>query len=228
MKRPVLVLAVFSLLAPLGAQEIITADQYFAQVAEFYAQVKDYEGRLQITAGKTVMAGTVAWKAPAFLRIDFSQPAEQVIAFDGQTLVVYIPEYRAVLQQSAAVVNDGTGAGSATLATSEGLRMMKRSYTVSWETSPAPVPLGEGSTEEVIRLLLSRRTVAEGYRTIVLAVEPVTMLIRRIEGITLAGDGIVFDFTGIKTNQGIPEARFIYDSPASANVYNNFLFGSEN
>ena len=36
-----------------------------------------------------------------------------------------------------------------------------------------------------------------------------------------------FDFTDIKTNEGIPDTRFEYDSPASANVFENFLFEAE-
>jgi outer membrane lipoprotein-sorting protein len=49
-----------------------------------------------------------------------------------------------------------------------------------------------------------------------------------MEGITLAGDTIVYSFSGFRLNQGIPDTRFIYDSPASANVYNNFLFSTDN
>ena len=36
-----------------------------------------------------------------------------------------------------------------------------------------------------------------------------------------------FDFLGVRTNQEIPEQRFVYVSPASANVYRDFLFDSE-
>jgi hypothetical protein len=43
-------------------------------------------------------------------------------------------------------------------------------------------------------------------------------------GRTIADESLAFDFTEIKLDQGIPEARFAYDSPASANLYNNFLF----
>jgi outer membrane lipoprotein-sorting protein len=223
-------LALSPLLSPsLAAQspDILTADQFFAQVSERYAQITDYEGRLSITTGKTTMLGTVAFKTPSLLRIDFIQPPDQVIAFNGQVLTVYIPEYRAVLSQSAGEKSP-TGAVSASLASREGLKMMKRSYTVAFELSPTPVPIDETSTEQVIRLVLNRRTVAEGFRTIKLSINPESKLIRRIEGWTLANEKLVFDFSLIKTNQNIPEARFVYDSPASANVYNNFLFKSEN
>ncbi|HOX31288.1 MAG TPA: outer-membrane lipoprotein carrier protein LolA [Spirochaetales bacterium] len=229
-------LRLFALLAfiPLAAsaQEIVTAEQYFNQVSERYGQVEDYACSISVGTGKKSMKGELIFKSPSFLRIDFRDPADQVIAYDGQTLTVYIPELRAVLSQTAsekpASAPSGGAAGGASLASREGLKMMKRSYTVAYETSPAPEPLEAGSQETAVVLVLNRRTVAEGYKTIKLYVSPETKLIRRIRGWTLAGDEIVFDFLGIKTNLGIPASRFVYDSPASANVYNNFLFKSDN
>jgi outer membrane lipoprotein-sorting protein len=76
----------------------------------------------------------------------------------------------------------------------------------------------------VVKLRLTRRSISEGFREIILHINPDTKLIRRIEGRTIAEGLVQFDFTNVKVNQGIPEQRFIYDSPASANVYNNFLF----
>jgi len=83
-------------------------------------------------------------------------------------------------------------------------------------------------TESVVRLVLSRLSVAEGFRNIILSIDPARLLIRRMEGITLAGDQINYDFTKIVLDQDIPATKFIYDSPASANMYNNFLFSSDN
>lgn len=114
--------------------------------------------------------------------------------------------------------------GGATLASREGLSMMRRNYTIAWESSPAETPLDQGSQEMVHRLMLSRKTVAEGFKTIRISVSASTLLIRRIEGWTVANEKISFDFTSMKLNQGIPATRFVYDAPASANVYNNFLF----
>jgi outer membrane lipoprotein-sorting protein len=211
---------------PAPAQGIVTAAQYFGQVADRYSQINDYEGKIAITTGKETMKGDIYFKSPSLLRVDFTSPPDQVIAFDGQTLTVYIPGYNSILSQSAA---DKPGAGTATLATREGLRMLKRNYTVAFESSPAPQPLEGGAAgEQAVRLVLGRSSAAEGFRTIKLYVAPDTLLIRRIEGWTISGDKLTFDFSGIKTNVGIPAARFVYDSPASANVYNNFLFKSEN
>lgn len=224
MKRIAIAAAIcIAAFAAIGAQDILTADQFFAQVSERYAQVNDYEGRIVITTGKTVMKGVISFKAPSLMRIDFIQPQDQVICFSGDKLVVYLPEYRAILSQSVSQAK----AGGAGMATREGLKIMKRGYTMAYESSPVPVPLEEGSAEMVVRLVLNRRLVSEGFVSIKLSISPDTKLIRRLEGLTVGGERMVFDFIDIKTNQGLPDSRFLYDAPASANVYNNFLFKSE-
>lgn len=224
MKRSLGLAGLFILLAAGAswAQDILTAEAFFAKVSERYSSVEDYEASIHIMNASQPMNGKLFFKSPSLLRIDFSQPAEQVIVFDGERLVVYIPQYRAVLQQDTA--GAGIGAGAATLASREGLSMLKRNYTIAWESSPQPVPLEQGSQELVRRLSLSRKTVSEGFKTIRISVSDSSLLIRRIEGWTVANEKISFDFTQVKLNQSIPATRFLYDAPASANVYNNFLF----
>ncbi|MDR3334473.1 MAG: outer-membrane lipoprotein carrier protein LolA [Treponema sp.] len=205
----------------LYTQEIITAERYLATVSERYTGMKDYEARIIIRSGSTDMSGTVSHLAPSFLRIDFTSPAEQVILFNGEQLTVYLPEYRAVLNQSITANRRTSGAS---LATGQGLTMLRRNYVPAFITGPEPQPLDSGSSEQVVKLRLSRRSISEGFREITLSITPDTKLIRRIEGKTIAEGQVRFDFLNIKINQGIPEQRFIYDSPASANMYNNFLF----
>jgi outer membrane lipoprotein-sorting protein len=206
----------------LSAQVLLTADQFFSQLAEKYAMVTDYQADVHITAGHQPMAGTLLFKSPSLLRIDFSQPADQVIVFDGKTLLVYLPQYRAVLRQDS--TDQGISVGAATLASKEGLSLLRRNYTIGWEQSPNPEPLDPGSDELVYRLMLSRKSVSEGYKNIRISVSADTMLIRRLEGWTVSNDKITFDFVNIQLNRGISDNKFIYNAPANANVYSNFLF----
>ena len=223
MKRFYAAIAAFLVLAAAaGAQEIVTAEQFFAKVSDKYAGVEDYEASIAISNAGQPMTGKLYFKSPSLLRIDFTQPPEQVIVFDGDRLVVYIPQYRAVLQQETG--GAGLGAGAASLASREGLSMMKRNYTIAWESTPQASALDQSSPEKVFKLLLSRKTVSEGFKTIRVSVSESTLLIRRIEGWTVANERIAFDFSAIRLNQSVPATRFIYDAPASANVYNNFLF----
>jgi outer membrane lipoprotein-sorting protein len=207
----------------LQAQEIVTAERYLESVSEFYGGVKDYEARVAIRADSSEMRGNLSFLSPSFLRIDFTEPAEQVIVFNGELLTVYLPRQRAVLSQNI-TASRRPGASGASLASAQGLILLRRNYIPSFVSGPSPVPLEEGSDEQAVKLRLTRRSISEGFREIILSVSPETLLIRRIEGRTIAGGNIRFDFMNVKTNQGIPEGRFIYDSPASANLYNNFLF----
>jgi len=200
------------------AQEIVTAEHYLDKVSELYSTFRDYEAKIRIRSGDSDMSGTVSYRTPAFLRIDFSSPAEQVIVFNGEMLTVYLPAYRAILNQAS------SGAGGAGLATGGGLALLRRNFAASFVTGPEPVPLEDGSGEMVVKIKLSRRYGSEGFREIILGVNPKSLLIRRMQGTTLANTLVQFDFSDVRTNIGIPEQRFIYDSPASANIYNNFLF----
>jgi outer membrane lipoprotein-sorting protein len=206
----------------LWSQEIVTAERYLERVSEQYAGIRDNEARLAIRSGSSDMEGQLSFLNPSFLRIDFTRPAEQVIAFNGELLTVYLPEYRAVLNQE--VSHRSSAATGASMASAQGLTLLRRNYVSAFVTGPDPSPLEEGRLDMVVKLRLTRRTVSEGFREIILCVDPESLLIRRIEGRTIADALVRFDFSDIRTNLGIPEGRFIYDSPASANMYNNFLF----
>ena len=161
------------------------------------------------------MRGRITYLSPNMMRIDFSEPAEQTIVFDGKKLVIYLPENAMLLTQDA---------NSESMATSEGLSLMRRYYSVSYETSQTPVPLEEGSDEEVVRLMLWRKTTSEAFRYIRLSINPNTKMIRRLEAVTPANTAYVFDFLGYEINQGLTEQRFKYDIPSAANAYDNFMF----
>jgi outer membrane lipoprotein-sorting protein len=222
-RRIVLLFALILGVCTLFAQEIITAERYLEMVSEQYSAIKDYEANIVILSGGTEMTGNVSHLAPSFLRIDFSRPAEQVIVFNGELLTIYLPEYRVVLNQTITQGKRPASSG-ASLASAQGLALLRRNYVPSFVTGPNPVPLEGNSSERVVKLRLTRRSISEGFREIILSVNPDTKLIRRIEGRTIAEGQVRFDFSAVKTNQGIPEQRFIYDSPASANLRNNFLF----
>jgi len=213
--------AIFSVFS----QEIITAEKYLESISEGYAAIKDYEAIVLIRSDATDMTGALSFLEPNLLRIDFTDPPEQVMVFNGELLTIYIPRLRAVLNQTVTPIRrSSTPAGGASMASSQGLQLLRRGYVPSFVTGPEPVALDERNRDPVVKLRLTRRLASEGFREIILSVSSETGLIRRIEGRTIADALVRFDFTNIKTNLGIPEARFIYDSPASANLYNNFLF----
>jgi len=218
-----LILFLLSVIFPVFAQEIITADRFLESVSQRYAGIRDYEAQVTIRSGTTDMTGDLSFLEPFFLRIDFTRPMEQVLVFDGEQLSVHIPDLRATLSQAVTPARRASSPAAASLASAQGLQLLRRGYVPAFVTGPNPVPL-DGTREMVVQLRLTRRLASEGFREIILSVDPETLLIRRIEGRTIADAMVRFDFTNVRTNLGIPEQRFAFTSPATANIYNNFLF----
>jgi len=224
MGTKLLILPLFlMLLSPVFSQEIVTADRFLEAVSAHYASIKDYEARVVIRSGNTDMSGQLSFLNPYFIRIDFTDPADQVLVFNGELLTVHIPRLRTVLNQTVTPARR-TGAGAAGLASANGLRLLRQGYVATFVTGPDPVPLSDQSTERVVKLRLTRRLTSENFREIIISVNPQTNLIRQIEGRTLTNTLVRFDFINIRTNVGIHEQRFIYVAPPTANMHNNFLF----
>lgn len=223
-KKVKLLIAVFCFISgtSLFAQGITTAGDYFKSVSDKYATIKDYEAQIEMVAINEELAGRASFLRPNLLRIDFSNPQDQVILFNGDNLIIYLPNSSAVLQQS--IKKDNTGASSANFATPQGLSLMRRYYSVAYEVGQDAVPLENGSDEKVVKLVLTRRNSSEAFRHIKLAINEETKLIRRVEAVTPKGETFIFNFMDYKINQGISDQRFIYDPPSSANNFNNFLF----
>jgi outer membrane lipoprotein-sorting protein len=208
---------------PVCAQEILTAENYFDHVSARYGKIQDYTATISITQGETVMTGTLYYKNPNLLRIDFTEPEDQVLVTNGSELTIYIPRFEVILVQR---LRRRSQAALASMASEQGLHLLKKNYGVAYLSGPELVPLEEGSEEQVRKLKLESRSTAEGFRQIVLAIGR-TGLIRRITGVTIGYEEFMLDLTDIVANQNIPDTRFEYDSPPYANVYNDFLFEAE-
>ena len=222
MKKIILSFCALFVFASAFAQNITTASAYFKTISEYYGTIKDYEVDFEIKIEKNESRGKLSFKAPNLLRMDYTNPEEQVICFNGDMLTIYIKEpAEAVLQQQVA---PGSAGNATNLSTPQGLSLMSRYYTVAYETGQNPEPLEEGSDEMVVKLVLTRKSASEAFRYIKLAINNDTKLIRRIEAVTPKGEEFVFDFFDYVLNQNLSEQRFVYDAPSSANNYNNFLF----
>ena len=205
-----------------AAQE--TAEKYFDRISEFYGNIRDYEGDLLITRGEVEQIARISYKSPNKLHLEFSKPEGQVLNVNDESLELYIPEYRVSFVQPLKAHSQTALMG---MANAQGLELMKKNYSMRYASGPDPVPLDEGSEEMVVKLMLNWRNNSEGFRELHIAVGQ-NNLIRRIEGVTTTMDRIIFDFTNLETNKGIPDARFDYKSPPEGNSIENFLFEPEN
>ena len=227
MNRPIvrrsaaLLIVLLALAGHLAAQE--TASRYFERVSERYESIEDYSADLTITKGETVQTAEVMYKAPNLLRLDFTEPDGMVMAVDDEQLQIWVPDYSVTFAQP---LRRSSQAQMANLASSRGLDLMKRYYTVAYATSPEPEPLDPGSNEQVVKLRLVWKSNNEGFRELELSIDS-DLRIRRVIGNTTTGETIEFDFTNLVLNRGIPETRFQYESPPTGNTIENFLFDPE-
>lgn len=224
MKKICVSILVLFAAALLFGQSIQTAGEYFQTISDKYATIQDYEAELTITTSAGKMKTKVSFKRPNLLRMDFSDPETQVITFNGELLTIYLPGSNAILLQNVSAGEESSGTAGASLATPQGLTLMNRYYYIAYETGQSPVPLYDDSDEMVVKFILTKKAASESFKTLNVAVSPTTKLIRRIEAVTTTNETFIFEFSDYALNTNIPDARFIYDAPSSANNYNNFLF----
>lgn len=211
-----------------SGQEILTALEYFDTVGANYADIKDYIASYTWTDESGTMYGTLYYKQPNMIRIDFDEPQDMVLVSNGELFMVYVPAFNVVLQQE---LRDTPGNATAEtpggLAVSpEGLAIMRRNFNVAYLEGPEPVPLDEDSDLLVTQLRLDRKQVTEGFRQIVLSVDE-SGFIRRMVGTKVDWEEVQLDLDDIQINQNIPTARFDYQPEADASIYENFLFQPE-
>jgi outer membrane lipoprotein-sorting protein len=216
--RAILLMLVLPCLAFSQATEMVSADKFFAALSASYGAVKDYEAAVTITQGKSVSRGRLSYKSPLYLRIDYDDPPKQVFCFDGEKLTFYSPGNDVVLEQK---YKKKSGAQLEGLVSSQGLSLWQRNYSIGYLTGPTPVPLEESSRDMVTKLKLVSQG-ATGYKQMIVSVKD--SLVRRVEGTLTSGEKVVMDFANVRLNQGLPDSRFVYDSPPDAYVIQDWLF----
>jgi outer membrane lipoprotein-sorting protein len=213
-------IALFVLAYPGRAQEIVTAERFFDTISAQYGRVEDYQAKIVISQSNTTMEGTIFYKKPNLMRINFTTPRDQVIVMDGEVFAVYVPQQSVILTQKLKKHSSGS---LATMASQQGLNLFKKGYSIAYLVGPEAVPLDEKNPEKVKKLKLEWRSTDEGFREIEMSIGE-NGLIRRLVGVTANFETFTYDLTDLKINQNIPEARFKYDFPPSAYQINNFLF----
>ena len=144
---------------------------------------------------------------------------------DSELLTVYLPEFNLIIEQRLDELAPGANASLPTdLTPMIGLGFLRANYAISYELGPDPVPLGDGSGQQVVRLILERQVPEEKFETIEVAVGK-DKLIRSIVGEYRSGDRWTIEFRSVRTNRSIPNARFQYEVPPDANVYRDVLSG---
>ncbi|MFW5744242.1 MAG: LolA family protein [Spirochaetota bacterium] len=208
---------------PAAAQQILTAREFFDTVAANYASIDDYLADLVWRDEESTMRGELTYKRPNMIRIDFSEPEDQVLVTDGEVLQIYMPAYFVVLEQE---LRESVGSVPGGAATETGLALMRRNYDIAYLEGPEPVPLEEESETFVTKLRLDRKQVTEGFRELVLSIDE-EGFIRRIDATKIDYEEVRMELSNIRMNQRVSDRVFEYDADSSASTNENFLYDPE-
>ena len=88
------------------------------------------------------MEGALSYKRPNLLRIDFTNPAGQVIVSDGSVLTVYYPRLEVIFEQKLCGIVATTNVAG--LASRQGLDFLQSNYAIAYLEGPDPVAAGRG------------------------------------------------------------------------------------
>lgn len=227
-----IVLILFGItIAPVSSQQIRTASQFLQRVSEEYAGFEDYMADIVFTTERERMVGTMYHRRPNLMNIEFTEPQDQFIITDGRFLRVHVPSLNTTLSQRLRTTADAPGG----IATAEGLALLRRNFSVAFQSSPELVGVNStanyiepvGPDTPVVNLRFDTSTPDEGYRQLIVSVDS-NYRIRRIVGTTVDLNRVQFDFTNIRVNQGLPDSRFEYVSPPASSTFEDFLFDSSN
>lgn len=202
------------------AQE--SADAFLQRVSNVYSQIEDYQAQIRIQRGDSVESGLLRYRSPNLLRIDYQVPSGQILVVSENKVEFFLPSYGVVMEQifpSDGELLSGIGLSG------NGLKLLRENYFISYLNNGLVESLDANSNEKVVKLLLKWRVNAESFRTLEIAINANTLLIRRITGVTSLFETLQYDFTGITLNRGIPSNIFTYIAKEGQQTirYPNFL-----
>ncbi|HOV12977.1 MAG TPA: outer-membrane lipoprotein carrier protein LolA [Spirochaetota bacterium] len=210
--------------------ELVSAKELLQKLSvSFKSNVKDLEAEIKWIQDKETQKGTLFYKNPQKIRINFTDPSNQVICSNGYMLWVYIDYLNLILKQeilqkektkteegkSQTVINP-------LLINPVGYDRFLTEYAIEYNETKTQVDYKDGS--KVYQFKLFRwKSSKGGFNTILLTISATDGLIRRVEGITATYKRITLELDNIKLNKNISDITFNYEPPAHANTVDNFI-----
>ncbi len=213
------------------AQELVSAKELLQSMsANFKKNVSDYQASIKWIQGDTTQSGTLKFKNPQKMRIDFTDG--QIICSDGYELWIFIANQNLLLKQELQVKEKKTGddgklkiVDTPLMTNFVGLDRLISEYAVEYTGTKKAETYKDGKI--VYNFKLARwKTPRSGISVINLTVQE-DGFIRKVEAFTTTFRKIVMEFDDIKANVGFNNLIFTYENPGLVNTINNFMSSGE-
>ena len=159
-----------------------------------------------------VEQGTMHVKRPGRWRFDYTHPEIKRFVSDGQTVTSYFPADRQAIESTLPA-----GGGSSTPASFlAGDGDLSRDFDARYARLGARP--GPGDPEEAWVVELVPRRDGADYEMLTLAVDPVSLDLRRLAATDLQGGVSTYVFSNLQENQGLSDTFFVFDVPRGVEV----------
>lgn len=216
------------LLSPILLFSQQTAGDYFKSISDKYAVIEAYSAGFKITSGvraNIIQEGTISYKSPNLLRLDYVSPEEQVFNVNARKISIYVPAHDTLFEQTINTEEEALALETSGL-TSQGLALFSTNYSISYVNAPELEILDEENPVEVYKLRLMPRKYAEPFSKIIMSITS-EGFIRRLESYTRNDEVIIFDIVDLNVNANINDTIFDYEAPPTATTLTDFLFTPE-
>ncbi len=224
-----MIVLVFQTIFVFGQEPLVGAKDLLTNISNNYSsKVKDFSASFKWIQDDKIQTGTVLFKNPQKMRMDFSDPKGQVIVTNGYEFWVYLENMNLVLQQDLMAKEKKTEddgkvsvVESPILINPVGFDKFIKEYAIEYHENKSLTDYTDGTKVYQFKLIKWRSS-QNGFNVVYLTVQP-DGLTRKVEGITAAYKKVVLEFDNYAINQGISELKFEFDKPTHANTVNNFI-----
>jgi len=202
--------------APAHAQDPVPAAEVVSSIEATYRDVAAISASFTQTVsspafGESVQKGTLEIKRPKMARWEFTEPQQNAVITNGQTLWIWSPADNQVI-----VTEDLSGSGggaSELMVLLTDLSRLDEFFTVETIAGPAD--------QHTLKLTPKDTALQGQFSQLELALTRADMLLRRVTFGDSFGQTTRLDFAGVQLRPTIADDRFSFQPPAGATVINS-------
>ncbi len=196
-------------------EKIITALQEKYETLLSLQASFEQKNELRSLGRTTTSSGSLLWKKPGKLRMEYAKPEKQVLVSDGHMFWLYTARFRQVMVSKTG----SAGFGTTPLLFLEGKGNLRKNFHVTVEEiGIARRSGGIWKAGQPHRIRLEPKSEVASFRRMWVEVEPENFMILTLAYIDLIGNKSRLRFSNVKENVRITEEKFQFVVPPNVEV----------